>query len=56
MVINVARISEIHGAPETMFELNEEGKIYARCQFYGNDHWNRYGGPSLVLWRARNSL
>jgi len=32
-----------------MFELNEEGKIYAWRDYYDNEHWTRYGGPSLLL-------
>jgi len=32
-----------------MFELNEAGKIYEWREYYDNEHWTKYGGPSLVL-------
>ena len=32
-----------------MFELTDEGKIYEWREYYDNEHWSKYGGPSLVL-------
>jgi limonene-1,2-epoxide hydrolase len=32
-----------------MFELNKAGKIHEWRDYYDNQHWTRYGGPSLVL-------
>jgi len=32
-----------------MFELTEDGKIYEWRDYYDNEHWTKYGGPSLVL-------
>ncbi len=32
-----------------MFELTDDGKIYEWREYYDNEHWSKYGGPSLVL-------
>jgi limonene-1,2-epoxide hydrolase len=32
-----------------MFELTEDGKIYEWREYYDNEHWSKYGGPSLEL-------
>ena len=32
-----------------MFELTPDGKIYEWREYYDNQHWSKYGGPSLVL-------
>jgi limonene-1,2-epoxide hydrolase len=32
-----------------MFELTEDGKLYEWREYYDNQHWTKYGGPSLVL-------
>lgn len=32
-----------------MFELTDDGKIYEWREYYDNEHWTKYGGPSLVL-------
>ncbi|MBI2799244.1 MAG: nuclear transport factor 2 family protein [Gammaproteobacteria bacterium] len=32
-----------------MFELTEDGKIAEWREYYDNQHWSKYGGPSLEL-------
>ena len=32
-----------------MFELTEDHKIVEWREYYDNEHWTKYGGPSLVL-------
>ena len=32
-----------------MFELTDDGKIYEWREYYDNEHWSKYGGPSLEL-------
>lgn len=32
-----------------MFELTADGKIFEWREYYDNQHWTKYGGPSLVL-------
>ena len=32
-----------------MFELTDDGKIYEWREYYDNEHWAKYGGPSLEL-------